>query len=191
MKPKVYLAKSNSSNPKTVARVREYLERRVGAQVVEWISDGRSKYSAKPLLECEYMVVVPSDLDCYATNIGKGLYTEIEYFSEKNDAERIMIVVGVHRDGKVSASNFREMELDRTDSWVRFATLFLETVTEAELETFIKTDIGLYTSYGLRISDKLEKIKLADSSSFDVEEYFETDDVPTPVTNKEMYLLIG
>jgi len=77
---KVYLAKSNRTNPEVVARVRQTLSN-YNLEIVEFKG---GSYSHRPLLECDQLVVVPEELDLERVTLGKGLYEQIEAFSRKN-----------------------------------------------------------------------------------------------------------
>lgn len=95
-KKKVYLAKSNHANPNKLISLRNQLKD-LGVEIVEYKG---GQYSNKALLECEYLIVLPSDdkatielenelmsdINYYDGEekvikvLGKGLYTQIEDF---------------------------------------------------------------------------------------------------------------
>lgn len=100
MKDKVYLAKSNKANPDLVMEVRKILSK-YDVDIIEYKG---GTYTNKPLLECDYLFIVPDsnnveyDDGFINTRIGKGLYNQIfdfeklidtKFFSEN---ERISII---------------------------------------------------------------------------------------------------
>ena len=74
---KVYLAKSNQSNPDDVQKVRKILNDS-NCEIVEYTG---GSFSHKPMLNCDMLVVIP-DLNSFDDDniIGKGLYGQIEAF---------------------------------------------------------------------------------------------------------------
>ena len=85
--PKVYLAKSNKANPDLVSKVRQNLTQ-FEVEIVEFTG---GTYTHKPLLSCDLLIVVP-DLTNSDIIVGKGLYEQINEFSNDKGIEDILIV---------------------------------------------------------------------------------------------------
>jgi hypothetical protein len=82
MKTKVYLAKSNRSNPDDVSRVRTLLSK-FDVDIVEFTG---GQYTNEQLLECDYLFVVP-ELDNLSQDravLGKGLHNQVSDFFFRN-----------------------------------------------------------------------------------------------------------
>ena len=150
MKPKVYLAKSNASDPDLVANVRKYLL----AREIELVEFSGGTYSHKQLNGCDYLVIVPSKPDSYSTTIGKGLFEQIDYFwdhfdrhgnMEGNPAKRILFVADSSID-PIRVCPIREYP-DSYEFNQRDWGISLETTEEKDLKCYFKS------------SESLEKIK--------------------------------
>jgi len=91
---RIYLAKSNTSNPNLVAKVRTILSK-YNVEIVEYCG---GTYSHDLLLSCDELIVIPdlskswSEEYCseFLIPIGKGLYDQLNVFSFKR--ENIFIV---------------------------------------------------------------------------------------------------
>lgn len=128
MKSKVYLAKSNRSNPDDVSRVRTLLSK-FDVEIVEFKGGA---YSHKPLLECEYLIVVP-DLsernDEYVEDddyvpLGKGLHEQIEAFNDVNNECDTLIVTWTDKYD-ILVSGFLEFDVCNTDDYVNYSYCYL------------------------------------------------------------------
>jgi hypothetical protein len=188
---KVYLAKSNLSSGLVVAKVREYLERIEGVQVIEW--KGMGSYSEDALMESDYLVVIPETLDRHRTHLGRGLHSQIESFSRKLYRHSRVLIVTDLNDVNVMAAQYISLERASGNEWARYAYINILSGGVDSLHRFIDTSV---------ITVSPMKI-MAGSSSFSVEESFSAGAVeaylsepeygttPMPVFNKEMFVLIG
>ncbi len=94
MKTKVYLAKSNRSNPDDVSRVRTILSK-FDVDIVEFTG---GQYTNEQLLECDYLFVVP-ELDNLSQDravLGKGLHNQVSdfFFYKEDKFESIYCFIG-------------------------------------------------------------------------------------------------
>jgi hypothetical protein len=118
--PKVYLAKSNRSNPDLVTRVRQILS----SYEVEIVEFTGGKYSHTPLKECKYLVIVPDlslQIDETICDIGKGLFEQIEYFTDFQAFANIMII----SDNELNIRRFENLEVMDDDDYINYGTLYL------------------------------------------------------------------
>lgn len=128
MKLKVYLAKSNRSNPDDVFAVRSVLSK-YNVEVIEF-SGG--KYSHSDLCECDMLVVVPdltdiSVLDNMEFPLGKGLHEQIEAFTNRGGDCGIFIVTSTllsrttNDVSYVHVSEFSDFEFSNEDDYVNYS----------------------------------------------------------------------
>jgi hypothetical protein len=123
---KVYLAKSNRANPNKVSKIREHLKS-LGLTVVEF---NGGKYSNKPLLECDYLVVVPEykgdddleleimremDIDTYVAPLGRGLYEQISDFTRVKSKEKVLIFY--ESDNEIAKSIYESAKYIDLEMW--------------------------------------------------------------------------
>lgn len=117
---KIYLAKSNRANPNIVSEVREILKQMPNVEIVEYVG---GKYSNQPLIESDYLIIVPetvSDINeaiPTSINIGKGLNSQIVEFPLKPN---IFIVSHVQKYTGLVLSSIVEMkhtEIDMATNW--------------------------------------------------------------------------
>jgi hypothetical protein len=139
-KPKVYLAKSNRSNPDLVTRVRQILS----SYDIEIVEFSGGQYSHKPLKECEYLVVIPdlSTLNIsygdYIVEIGKGLCEQLDYFSENNEAMNIIII----SDNDLSVREINTIEITNENDYINYASIFLEDEDDISFKQVCKNIFG-------------------------------------------------
>lgn len=141
MKTKVYLAKSNRSNPTHVSRVRAELEK-YDVEIVEYTG---GKYSNKPLLKCDYLVVIP-DLSGYDFNyhlkneneywyeeddicLGKGLYNQISEFTEKQGDDKSVMIIKYVDDVDIFYSYVKDTNLNDVDDYINYGMLTFQDCT--------------------------------------------------------------
>jgi hypothetical protein len=72
-RPKVYLSRSNMSNPDEVARVRQILSC-LNVEIVEWKG---GQYSHDPITDCDAMIMVIPDMHSY--NVGRGQTEQLQH----------------------------------------------------------------------------------------------------------------
>lgn len=116
---KVYLAKSNKANPNLVMAVREKISE-YDLEIVEY--EG-GHYSDKPLLKCDFLIIVP-DLTTFeegAVMVGKGLYQQVDSFSRKNDISQIFVVC----DFDLTLSSIEEYDIQDDDDYINYGFLGL------------------------------------------------------------------
>lgn len=142
--PKVYLAKSNKANPDVVSRVRQDLSK-FDVEIVEF-SGGT--YTHKPLLECNLLIVVP---DLTNDNIiGKGLYEQINLFSEKNDFEDVLVVTDFSKN-QIFVDLIEDLYVDDSNDYVNYGVLSVS----GGKENLIDTLEDAYMYHQKRVSDSL------------------------------------
>ena len=135
--PKVYLAKSNRANPNLVTRVRQALSK-FEIEIVEFTG---GQFSHKPMLECEYLVVVP-DLSGEEIIIGKGLYEQIDRFQSEYGWDNILVVA--HDDHEdIPIREIGEVEIIDYDDYVSYAVIeFASSWGCEELTEILSKQIG-------------------------------------------------
>lgn len=142
--PKVYLAKSNKANPDVVTRVRQDLSK-FDVEIVEF-SGGT--YTHKPLLDCNLLIVVP---DLTNNNIiGKGLYEQINLFSEKNDFEDVLVVTDFSKN-QIFVDLIEDLYVDDSNDYVNYGVLSVSGGKENLIDTL---EDGYYYTMK-RVSDSL------------------------------------
>lgn len=142
--PKVYLAKSNKANPDVVSRVRQDLSK-FDVEIVEF-SGGT--YTHKPLLECNLLIVVP---DLTNDNIiGKGLYEQINLFSEKNNFEDVLVVTNFSKN-QIFVDLIEDLYVDDSNDYVNYGVLSVSGGKENLIDTL--EDAYYYTMK--RVSDSI------------------------------------
>ena len=199
---KIYLAKSNRSNPTDVSRVRTMLET-LDVEVVEFTG---GEYSNKPLMSCDYLVVVP-DLSSKQTNkkfdryfnhsnessvtVGKGIYTQICDFNGENYYTYDKTFIIDNTDDIVNYGYFNNIEINNFQDYVNFAILNyggsyslidnlkrhgIKTKNEVLMET---KDEANYMTY---FDDDAVKDLMGKIIDFDSDEYdFEDEEIGTQV----------
>ena len=135
--PKVYLAKSNRANPNLVTRVRQALSK-FEIEIVEFTG---GQFSHKPMLECEYLVVVP-DLSGEEIVIGKGLFEQIDRFQIENGWDNVLVVA--HDDHEdIPIREIGEIEIIDYDNYVSYAVIeFVSSWGCEELTEILSKQIG-------------------------------------------------
>ena len=155
---KVYLAKSNRSNPNLVLKVRELLSK-FDIEIIEFTG---GEYTHKPLLECDYLIVIPElpkdNLDFEVENviIGNGLFSQINVFYSylEDDEYRKVIIIS---DEYLQIKNIREIKILDSNNYISTAKVYLEqddfydTLEEFCTDTF-------YTSKNSNSSSELKSI---------------------------------
>lgn len=142
MKTKVYLAKSNRSNPTHVSRVRAELEK-YNLEIVEY-SGG--SYSNKPLLNSDYLVVIPDlsnyDFDYHINNeykndydesenfiiLGKGLYNQISEFRAKNKVKKILVLKYID-ENDMFFSHPCDMDIEDSNDYITYGYTYFKPKT--------------------------------------------------------------
>lgn len=142
MKTKVYLAKSNRSNPTQVSRVRAELEK-YNLEIVEYTG---GSYSNKPLLNSDYLVVIPDlsayDFDYHVNNeykdgydeaenfvmLGKGLYNQISEFRAKNKVKKILVLKHID-EVDMLFSHPCDMGVEDSDDYINYGYTYFKAKT--------------------------------------------------------------
>ncbi len=132
---KIYLAKSNKSNPNHVMHVRQSLMNQ-GHEVVEFLG---GQYSDAPMLECNAVVAVVTEYDHSSETqvVGRGLYDQgsvciyganpvpFYVFVPKPDPNKTQAFIGL--DIKMAT----ELKRKDGDSWIEYGTIKLsEAITD-------------------------------------------------------------
>lgn len=133
-KEKVYLAKSNRADPNLVGLVRQTLSN-YDIEIVEY-SGG--EYSHKPLLKCDWLVIVP-DLNTSVYDegiiVGKGLYEQIIQFEKHVDLSCVSVVL----DKNLTVSEICDYFIDNSDNYVEYGVIGVMEETEVLTDVLNKT----------------------------------------------------
>jgi hypothetical protein len=146
---RIYLAKSNRSNPDDVSAVRQVLSRYDGVEVVEFKGGG---YTHKDLLSCDLLIVVPdlSQLDdcddAFLVPLGKGLHEQIEAFKRqsKNSCDTLM-VIGCNNYG-VDITTIDELEFADSSDYINYSIAILNESTDETLDNMLNNRFEHTTS---------------------------------------------
>jgi len=141
MKGKVYLAKSNRSNPDDVSRIRKILSN-YNVEVVEF-KGGR--YTHDQLLECDYLVIVPdlSEVDKEDGFIpwGKGLHEQ--YFAFKSEHLACDIFLVVESNDKWNyVTQIVEVDVAEEDDYVNYSDACFDRHKLDDLESVLESRLG-------------------------------------------------
>lgn len=121
MKSKIYFAKSNRANPNTVMKVRELLE----SHDVEVVEYRGGAFSHGPMLECDYLVILPEHDDCsYADDelpLGRGLHEQIHSWRHEKHTSDMFIVNTKNLD----VSELEDIEVADYDDYVNYSVALL------------------------------------------------------------------
>ena len=166
MKKKIYLAKSNRSNPDIVQKLRKQIKQE-GFEVVEYTG---GIFTHTPMLESDIILVVPDlsryqyECDFDTIDVGKGLFTQIDVASR--DEQPIYII----RNDRLEFT-----KLENNDEFGEI------------------TGYDDYINYGYIILDNTLKIDLIDILCLEFGETYRHSTKPNEITNyvSKKYLLIG
>ena len=134
-KAKVYLAKSNKSNPNVVSRVRQTLSD-YDVEIVEFTG---GSYSHKPMVDCDFLVVVPELSESWCEDgviVGKGLYEQLTAWQDNNSSSDILfILVEIALD---VANIYAVLAASISFIWVSILLLVVVNVVFNRLEDVLK-----------------------------------------------------
>lgn len=141
MRAKVYLAKSNRSNPDDVSRIRRILSN-YNLEVVEF-KGGR--YTHDQLIECDYLVIVPdlSNVDTEDGFIpwGKGLHEQ--YFAFKSEHLTCDIFLVIESNDKWSyVSSITDVNPADEEDYVNYSDVCFEPNKSDCLESVLESRFG-------------------------------------------------
>lgn len=139
-KTKVYLAKSNLVNTGRLNRVREYLQD-FDIEIIEFKG---GQYSNKPLLQCEYLVIVPESLQNKRNNIDKGLTCQIDDFSVKDGNMDKIVMVGAIIKGTPYLYPIVELDAVTIDWQSNYSNVILGARSALFLPQLISNSYPLY-----------------------------------------------
>lgn len=110
---KVYISKSNNGNPDLLAKVRHELKKIKGIEIIEFKG---GKYTNKPLINSDFVVVIPPDEDEF---VGKGQYFQIhDCFNHKDSkVEDVVLVVSSGEDKLIKIKNITGIEINDEEDW--------------------------------------------------------------------------
>lgn len=134
---KVYLAKSNRSNPNLVMKVRELLFQ-YDIEIVEFTG---GEYSSKPLLSCDYLIIVPElpvdnlVIDVDNVIIGKGLFTQIREFYAFNESSYFNNII-VISDDNLQIKTIDNLKILDISNYIETANLHFDEDSCDMLEEF-------------------------------------------------------
>lgn len=115
MKPKVYFGKSNLCDPQRVAEIRKSLQD-LDIELVEFQG---GEYNNKELLKCDYLILCTyeKDTDGVCCSIGRGLYQQIDDFTNKHSADKVYIILP-GENHKIVLTGINEIDVTECD-WKR------------------------------------------------------------------------
>lgn len=133
-KTRVYLSKSNESDPQLVARIRHFLQNTYDIELVEFKG---GVYNNKSLIDSNLLLVIPPGLPWNDTidneediEIGKGQFTQICDFIQAKDPygeadlkHLILVLTGTDfedddiKENTLRVSEFLDVKLVQTTTW--------------------------------------------------------------------------
>lgn len=143
MKTKIYLAKSNRSNPDDVSRVRQVLFKyKDDFEVVEYNGGG---YTHKDLLKCDILLIVP-DLSSFKegdnyVELGKGLHEQISAFENHVTNNSDILFVTKTNKNYIDVAQFEELDLADCDDYINYSTAIISKETDS-LESILVNRFG-------------------------------------------------
>ena len=135
-KPKVYLAKSNKSNPNVVSRVRQTLSD-YDVDIVEYTG---GSYSHRPMVDCDFLVVVPELCESWCEDgviVGKGLYEQLTAWQDNNDSSDILFIVDEH----LSVGEIYDINVVNYTNYIEYG--IVKFTSQSEIFMDVLDDIGL------------------------------------------------
>jgi hypothetical protein len=147
---KIYLAKSNKSNPDDVMRVRQVLSSNYDVEIVEFKG---GNYSHKPLLDCEILLVLPdlSGVEQYDNTgevyeitvpFGKGLHEQIQAFASENYSNNQTYVIYEVREQYISIGRIEDTEPADSDDWISYSVGILDCDSVGDLKPMFDELLG-------------------------------------------------
>lgn len=144
MKSKIYFGKSNRANPNHVMAVRALLSEY--GEVVEYTGGA---YSHQPMLECDYLVILPElnnpRDDKEFVNLGRGLHDQIESFMGHNNCKSDLLIINeVNQSSKdFWVGNFDELDIADYDDYINHScALFNYDKKRENLKSILDNRIG-------------------------------------------------
>ena len=135
-KAKVYLAKSNKSNPNVVSRVRQTLSE-YDVEIVEFTG---GKYTDKAMLDCDFLVVVPEFCESWSEDgviVGKGLYEQLDSWEYNNDPDNVFFII----DENLLVGEILDMSIEDSSNYIDYG--LVEIVHGRDVLSDILEDVGL------------------------------------------------
>ena len=147
MKSKIYFAKSNRANPNTVMKVRELLE----SHDVEVVEYRGGAFSHGPMLECDYLVILPEHDDCsYADDelpLGRGLHEQIHSWRHEKRTSDMFIV----NTEDLDVWSFEDLEVCDYDDYVNHSVVLLSE-NLGTLSQILENRLGPATGKSISVS---------------------------------------
>jgi len=140
---KIYLAKSNRSNPDDVSRVRQVLSEYKDIEVVEFKGGA---YSHKDLLACETLLIVPNILevdkseDCIP--LGKGLHEQIDAFIHKGKGKSNILMIHEVSDASIKVTPFEDLDISDDNDYINYSVAIVDFTYSENLQTIIENRFG-------------------------------------------------
>ena len=148
MSEKVYLAKSNRSNPDVVIRVRQILSK-YNVEVIEFKGGA---YSNKQLLTCDYLIIIPDlseyEEDEHMVTFGRGLYDQLHDFKKANKScwKTNSFIVYKTKDNynekEVFSSVYKDEDCADCDDYINHAYITLDEDNKENLEELLENRFG-------------------------------------------------
>jgi hypothetical protein len=138
-KAKVYLAKSNKSNPNVVSRVRQTLSD-YDVEIVEFTG---GSYSHRPMVDCDFLVVVPELCESWFEDgviVGKGLYEQLIAWEDNNDSTNVLFIVDFVLN-HLSVSKIYDVDIVNHTNYIEYG--LVEFTSQSEHFIDVLGDLGL------------------------------------------------
>lgn len=136
-KAKVYLAKSNKSNPNVVSRVRQTLSE-YDVEIVEYTGGA---FSHKAMLDCDFLVVVPVLCESWSEDgvtVGKGLYEQLIVWEENKSSDDVSIIL----DEDLLVGQINDMNIMDSTDYIEYGVIEFNHRNADDFEDVL-SDFGL------------------------------------------------
>jgi len=120
---KIYLAKSNQTNPDELLAVRAKLKE-YNCEIVEYTG---GRFSHTPMLESDILLVLPNLKKFNDTNIiGKGLFSQIETFDD-NTQKPMFVIFNIDTDDDlIEIGTVEEMEVHDCLDYIEYGSVYID-----------------------------------------------------------------
>ena len=130
---KVYLAKSNRSDPEHYIYTRAALLKQ-GMEVLEYKG---GQYSDHDMLSCDLMIVVP-EAPTNPVVLGKGLYLQADSFLKRNRPTYIVTYVsGIYGEVRVVPMKKESLSIRDNNDWTKYGTYKLNHETDLRIQAIL------------------------------------------------------
>ena len=145
MKPKIYFAKSNQASPDHVMMVREMLSK-CDVDIVEYKG---GSYSHKPMLECDYLFILPNmenyEEDEEVVGVGKGLHQQIDTWFEDKGYDNVFMITYPTNSTSYQLRVVDHLDISDEDDYVNYSVAILQSESFGMVSYTLST-FGLATN---------------------------------------------